>query len=394
MKRLRRYFAAVLAALGMLASVSAAAPVTASAESLEGYNPITKVLATTSQSPVAMMSASQITAATSTAGCYLTGIGWYDMSGQPIDTFTTDYATVQIRLDADAGSYFADGLQAYLNNTAVDCQIGEGGRYVILTRVYAPDVWAPTITKHPTSENIKEGELTSFVATATGVDKSAWTLIDANGKKYTMEELAAAYPGLTYSETYGKVVLRNVPAALDNSRIYCTFSGAGGSKETNAAYLYVKSAAPTPTPSPSPTPAPSPTPTPSPAGDAQTADTDHEHSYGREWKFDAGEHWHECSVCGEKADAAEHTMTWVETKKATKKESGEEEGVCSVCDYKATRTVEYEKPADSGKWILYAGIGAAAVVVLLMIVSAARQNRARRRRQAARRRRYYEDEDR
>ena len=94
------------------------------------------------------------------------------------------------------------------------------------------------------------------------------------------------------------------------------------------------------------------------------------------------------------ADAAEHTMTWVETKKATKKEPGEEEGVCSVCDYKAARTVEYEKPADSGKWILYAGIGAAAVVVLLMIASAARQNRARRRRQAARRRRYYEDEDR
>lgn len=399
MKSMKKSFAMFLAALCLLSAVLAV-PVSASAEEISedepatADSPITKVLAQTSGSPVASMSASSISASTSTAGCYVAGWSWTDMSGQTIDTFTTDYAMLTIVLGAQPGSYFAGGLEVYLNNTAVDASVGGGGTSLTITRVYAPDVWAPTITKHPTSENIEEGELTSFVASATGVDKSVWTLIDGSGTKYSMDELQKTYPQMTYSESFGKVILRNIPKALDNSKIYCTFSGAGGSVETNAAYIYVKAAAPSPTPSPSPTPTPTPTPSPSATpgtgadADKETAaPADHEHVYGREWKQDENTHWHECSVCGERSEEAAHSMTWTETKKPTKKAPGEEEGECSVCDYKTTREVEYEKPASSGKWILYVGIGAVVLMVALMIVYAVRERRERRRRAAARARR-------
>lgn len=392
MKGIRRYFTAVLAAFGLMLGLFAAAPVSASAEEIG--SPITKVLATTSGTPVAMSSAANISAATSTAGCYVAGISWTDMSGQPIDTFTTDYAMVTITLGVQPGSYFADGLEVYLNNTAVDASVGGGGTYLTITRVYAPDVWAPTITKHPTSENVEEGELTSFVAAANGVDKSVWTLIDGSGTKYSMEELQKTYSQMTYSETFGKVILRNIPKELDNSKIYCTFSGSGGTVETNAAYLYVKSAAPSPTPSPSPTPTPSASPSPTPSASASPAPgdeapADHEHSYGREWKFDGNSHWHECSICGARSDEATHSMTWTETEKATKKAPGEETGECSVCDYETTRELKYEKSASSGKWILYVGIGAVVLMVVLMVVSSinARRERQRRARERARRRR-------
>lgn len=392
MKGIRRYFTAVLAAFGLMLGLFAAAPVSASAEEIGSL--ITKVLATTSGTPVAMSSAANISAATSTAGCYVAGISWTDMSGQPIDTFTTDYAMVTITLGVQPGSYFADGLEVYLNNTAVDASVGGGGTYLTITRVYAPDVWAPTITKHPTSENVEEGELTSFVAAANGVDKSVWTLIDGSGTKYSMEELQKTYSQMTYSETFGKVILRNIPKELDNSKIYCTFSGSGGTVETNAAYLYVKSAAPSPTPSPSPTPTPSASPSPTPSASASPAPgdeapADHEHSYGREWKFDGNSHWHECSICGARSDEATHSMTWTETEKATKKAPGEETGECSVCDYETTRELKYEKGASSGKWILYVGIGAVVLMVVLMVVSSinARRERQRRARERARRRR-------
>lgn len=400
MKGIRRYFTAVLAAFGLVLGLFAAAPVSASAE--EPGSPITKVLATTSGTPVAMSSAGSISAATSTAGCYVAGISWTDMSGQPIDTFTTDYAMVTITLGVQPGSYFADGLEVYLNNSTADAAVGGGGTYLTITRVYAPDVWAPTITKHPTSENIEEGELTSFVAAANGVDTSVWTLIDGNGNKYSIEELQKSYPQMTCSETFGKVILRNIPKALDNSKIYCTFSGAGGSVETNAAYLYVKAAAPTPTPSPSPTPTPSPSasPSPSPSASASPAPgdeepADHEHSYGREWKYDENSHWHECSICGARSDETAHSMTWKETEKPTKKAPGEETGECSVCDYETTREVKYEKSASSGKWILYVGIGAIVLIVVLMVVSSinARRERQRRARERARRRRERDYDD-
>ncbi|MFQ9800585.1 MAG: hypothetical protein ACLR23_18560 [Clostridia bacterium] len=39
-----------------------------------------------------------------------------------------------------------------------------------------------------------------------------------------------------------------------------------------------------------------------------------DHAYGREWKFDDTNHWHECA-CGAKAGEAAHNFTWVTDRK-------------------------------------------------------------------------------
>ena len=157
MAKMKRPISVFLAALCIYVCLAAALPASAQAQEL-GYSPITKVLATTTATPVASQNALEIGGATSTSGCYFTGISWYDSAGQFIDgAFTTDYATVNIRLDAAPGYYFAEGMEAYLNNSAVEYTIYDGGNYVILSRTYAPDVWAPTIIKHPGGETVDEG---------------------------------------------------------------------------------------------------------------------------------------------------------------------------------------------------------------------------------------------
>ena len=63
------------------------------------------------------------------------------------------------------------------------------------------------------------------------------------------------------------------------------------------------------------------------------------HTYG-DWKKDATGHWHECSVCGNKKDFAEHTPD--------KAEPTETEAVfCTVCDYQIEPAAGHEhSPSD------------------------------------------------
>ena len=56
------------------------------------------------------------------------------------------------------------------------------------------------------------------------------------------------------------------------------------------------------------------------------------HTVG-EWVNDVDNHWHVCSVCEEKVDAAAHTFDWIVDKKATAKEDGLKHEECSVCGY-------------------------------------------------------------
>ena len=85
-----------------------------------------------------------------------------------------------------------------------------------------------------------------------------------------------------------------------------------------------------------------------------TGGGEHTHSYGSEWKYDADNHWHECS-CGDKADKAAHDFKWVVDKEATATQKGSKHEECRVCGYKkaaveipATGTpTEPGKPTDS-----------------------------------------------
>ena len=60
---------------------------------------------------------------------------------------------------------------------------------------------------------------------------------------------------------------------------------------------------------------------------------EHTHSYGSEWKYDADNHWHECS-CGDKADKAAHDFKLVVDKEATATKKGSKHEECKVCGYK------------------------------------------------------------
>ena len=85
-----------------------------------------------------------------------------------------------------------------------------------------------------------------------------------------------------------------------------------------------------------------------------TGGGEHTHSYGSEWKYDADNHWHECS-CSDKADKAAHDFKWVVDKEATATQKGSKHEECKVCGYKkaaveipATGTpTEPGKPTDS-----------------------------------------------
>ena len=76
-----------------------------------------------------------------------------------------------------------------------------------------------------------------------------------------------------------------------------------------------------------------------------TGGGEHTHSYGSDWKYDADNHWHECS-CGDKADKAAHTAgEWIIDTPATATTSGSKHKECTVCSYMmATETI----PATGG----------------------------------------------
>ena len=52
-----------------------------------------------------------------------------------------------------------------------------------------------------------------------------------------------------------------------------------------------------------------------------------------DWKYDADNHWHECS-CGDKSDKAAHDFKWVVDKEATATKKGSKHEECKVCGYK------------------------------------------------------------
>ena len=81
-----------------------------------------------------------------------------------------------------------------------------------------------------------------------------------------------------------------------------------------------------------------------------TGGGEHTHSYGSEWKYNADNHWHECS-CGDKADKAAHDFKWVVDKEATATQKGSKHEECRVCGYKkaAVEIPATGTPTEPGK---------------------------------------------
>ncbi len=76
------------------------------------------------------------------------------------------------------------------------------------------------------------------------------------------------------------------------------------------------------------------------------------HKYGTDWKSDADSHWHECTVCGDKTDAAAHTEdSGTVTKQPTEIETGIRTYYCTVCRYEMrTETID-KLPSGGGDFV-------------------------------------------
>ncbi len=92
------------------------------------------------------------------------------------------------------------------------------------------------------------------------------------------------------------------------------------------------------------------------------------HTFGTSWKSDADNHWHECDVCGDKADIAAHDYEWVTDKEATETAAGSRHEQCTICGY-AKAAVEIPATGDSEEpdtgdsaniavWALLCGVSA------------------------------------
>ena len=81
-----------------------------------------------------------------------------------------------------------------------------------------------------------------------------------------------------------------------------------------------------------------------------TGGGEHTHSYGSEWKYNADNHWHECS-CGDKADKAAHDFKWIVDKEATATQNGSKHEECKICGCKkaAVEIPATGTPTDPGK---------------------------------------------
>ena len=99
-----------------------------------------------------------------------------------------------------------------------------------------------------------------------------------------------------------------------------------------------------------------------------------EEDWSEEWSYDSTSHWHASKIpqVTEVSEKAEHTLTWTETRAATRQEDGEKTGVCSVCGYTETQPVVYVRPTRTAlnlpspiKWLI--GIVIALVILALDI---------------------------
>ena len=315
MRQSKRIISALVLAFVLLSLVSL--PIAAEAS---GTGEISAVAIKLSMPAVNAADVSAVTASTTTGGCYISSLGWYDVYGQLMtNKFTNENATVQIVMTAAPGYSFASGLSVTIDGAAANYE--NNGSSIVVSKTYSPLIWKPNIIKHPGNETVRVGGTASFVAYASCADKSRWGIVDKDGSYFDADRISERFPGVIVESNYEKMNIIGVTAEMDGCKVLCNFSGPGGEAGTNYALIKVENAeaaAPAATASPAPTPVPTPT---------------HEHSFSAELSCDFGFHWYECQ-CGEMNFRAEHIFEWTQKQAATAESSGSVQGKCSVCGYK------------------------------------------------------------
>ena len=252
MRRSMKNRLTALLALCLCACICLALPAAASADVT-----LDKLLVAMPTTPIAYMPAGNISASSSTEGCSVQSLVWYDASGSQFSgTFGTQNYTVEIVVSLAEGYSLASDARVYLNNSAVDYTVN--GSSVTLRREYAPAIWTPDIYKHPEAETVTEGGFASFAASGAYYEKINWRLYNPDATSYyTMEEAVEKFPGLTTDADGGtRMNLYNIPLELNGWRIAAYFSNPGGGRESYGAVITVKAdpAKATPTPTPTATP--------------------------------------------------------------------------------------------------------------------------------------------
>ena len=127
---------------------------------------------------------------------------------------------------------------------------------------------APSITKHPTDENIKTGDKAVFIARADNCDSITWYVVTPEGETIPASSLASKYAGISvFGDNTEQLVITDVTQKITGLKAYAVFKGAGGTATSNSARVSVSvqaTPAPAPTPTRAPTPAPTLRPTPAP----------------------------------------------------------------------------------------------------------------------------------
>ena len=361
--------------------------------------------------PVVMMEVAQNAVRASGTGYHLVSATWLDSAGKAeTATFKKGSYTLVIRLEADKGYVFAADAKGYINNSnsGITTERSEDGSQLTLSRAYNATVWAPIPVKHPGPETVKEGGWCSFVVSGMYVGSYEWILESPDGKTVPASKLTDYFPNVTQEgDGTSKIKLYNIPYEMNGWKIYCTEWSVDklSFTNTNSTTLTVTSDNP-----PSPTPAPTETPAPAEGTEATPAEeteatpaegteaaagteaetgteagTETEsgeepeateevvHHFSQTWRYDEQTHWHACEDegCDVIDGQALHTMEWTVTREADRDAPGEEEGVCTVCGYRAVRElpIDEEAIAQSDAQIFrFILIGLAALLLLSIII--------------------------
>ena len=131
-----------------------------------------------------------------------------------------------------------------------------------------PAVFA--ITKHPYSESISEGSVTSFVAKASAASSARWIIKDANGNNASNDHISIKEPYYDNGELVAKVVINNAPVSISGWSFSAIFNESlTTGPATLTVYYAASTATPRPVQTPIPTATPSPTREPPPAPEAE-----------------------------------------------------------------------------------------------------------------------------
>ena len=351
---------------------------------------IEKVYATSEKEAVVMLTPSAIPFTTSTFGASVSSVVWTDSSGNALganDAFKNENYTLTVTLTANEGYVFSQVARGYLYGKSVDIAVSADGKTVSLRRQVQPPIWSPIIVKNPASDPpVDPGGRVSFVSTANYASSYTWYFLSPdNSEALVIAQVRERFPGVVITDTGVSLIIDNVRPEMNGWQVLCRFYESTNTyfSDSTKATIYVN----VPETTPEPTPEPEQPVEPAPEQPAEeepvqenTETEEPEVSAAPEatpvpvpavWKHNASGHWHDDGNGGI-TDEGEHSFVWTAVKG-----SGEEQGVCSVCGYTASRVSETDSHQDiKGKILI--GLGVATGVLMMLSLATPKKKKKKK----------------